>query len=443
MPYFEVGRARTTVDSIGVNTVDGTPRSGGTTFLEASYERGFRYRAPDGDMVKEIALNVAEPYSWFVDLQKTKERALLSRSDFDSTLLRKDIGHTWYLEEVRASGLWNFRNRDRTTYTSYLNARPDISVGGLQSGSASLPASDLENQAAVQYGRMAPVVSEFSLSTFLGELREGLPRLIPDFITRAKTLKGVGSDYLNLEFGWKPLISDLQGLADSLLQASFGLYRPMGASHRTRKHRPVETFERQDFGTTLMSVSTGNWCQLPGFPLYANSVTQASSQATALGSLTRRTSVTRWFEGEFVYIPKAGFDPSSFLDRYETLANVQLTPSTLWELAPWSWLVDWSAQIGGSIAAMEAGMSNRILSTYYYAMEDSTASINTSLANIRVRTDATQREYVGPNSLEFRVERRRRRRIRGNPFGFSGSSSTTLNGSQMAILGALGLTKTR
>lgn len=437
MPYFSVGRASHTLPSIS-RRMPYNEISGETIITDGSYEVGFRTRMPSGDEVKEIALNVAEPYSWWVDYQQQKIASLGKTPGFDTSLLRQDRGHYWHFEQLKLRGLqdftWGFPGSE---WYEVRGGIPYFGSAGV--GVPDLPDSSIETWAAQQYGRMAPVVGEFSLSTFLGELREGLPHLIPEFLTRAKVVKGAGSDYLNVEFGWKPLINDLQGLADSFLQASFGLFRPLGASHRRRDRPVIESFNRTDItAASNISVALGKHATLAGYNPGSTSKTWAATGAYGIGSLTRSSSVKQWVEGEFVYIPKAGFDPGNFLDRYETLASVDLTPAVLWELAPWSWLVDWAGQIGQSLSSMEAGLSNRILSTYFYGMEDAKA---TAVTDVTVLGNQSGRYHTGPKQMSTRIERRRRRRIRANPFGYGGSSSVALNGSQMAILGALGLTR--
>jgi len=288
---------------------------------------------------------------------------------------------------------------------------------------------------------MAPGVTEFSLSAFLGELHEGLPRFIPDLVSRANFARSVGSDYLNIEFGWKPLLDDLRKLAEILTSASYGLYRPLGAYHRKRGLDPVETFTRQDLTNSPAQVVGGNFLrELNLIP--SNDIPVGTTLVDVLGGhIVERSKLTRWYEGEFVYIPKASFDPKNFLDRVDTLMDPKITPSALWELAPWSWLTDWFFQIGGAISAMEAGMSNRVLSTYFYAMEEFQSSVELLSTRMRMRSgtapDGLPTYYRQKSTLHVK------RRIRGNPFGFTGTSSSPLSVEQSAILGALGLTKTR
>jgi hypothetical protein len=304
-----------------------------------------------------------------------------------------------------------------------------------------IPVSTLESWAALQYGRMAPGVSEFSLSAFLGELREGLPRALPDLLRkRADIARAAGSDYLNVEFGWKPLLDDLQSLALSLLEASYGLFRPFGANHRRREDLPIESFSRFDGSGTLSGYYGSSSPISHGEHKAEGNGAFGGLSITGQWSTVRRTSIIRSIEGEFVYIPKAGFDPSKYMDRLETLVSLEITPAVLWQLSPWSWMVDWFADIGGAISSMEAAVSNRVLSTYCYAMETTEVSVDNSVASLRHINSATV-SYTGPKIWTGTQRYVRKRRVRANPFGFEGTSNSRPTGEKAAILAALGLTR--
>lgn len=440
MPYFRCVRHEGTIPVTGIVTSTGanysTPYS---VVSKGSHDISFRTREPSGDLVETIDRSTIEPYSWFMDNQKLKVRALQkNEARFDPSLFREDRGHAWDNRKWLFTGGLDFTWRSTGgTNIRYSGTAIQTSLGkGLIPPP---PPTDLESQAAVWYGRMAPVVGEFSLSTFLGELREGLPRLLPDIISRANFARSAGSDYLNVQFGWEPLLSDLRKLTEILLSASYGMYKPLGAYHRRRDLRPVTTWSRTDLSNSRATLQTGNY--LSGLNLIPSDVSGAGTTLFDVwGAVTEKTSLTRWYEGEFVYIPKASFDPSNYLDRVETLLDPGITPAVLWELTPWSWLTDWFLQIGGAISAMEAGIDNRILSTYFYAMEEFTSSTEITVTRMRLRSGTSP---ALPSFYRQRSEFHQKRRVRGNPFGFTGVSSSPLNVGQLGILGALGLTKTR
>jgi len=443
MPYVE-NISKDTVPSRGIQNL--TPFQG---HFRISASRDLSWRTsekPQANAWRTLTFptQTVEPYSWFLDLQEMKRNAL-EHTEFDTSILRKDKGHCWENEK------WEYRKPLLSfTYalgavppSPYLNLMPAVGSGSLWSHTFHEPSSDLESWAATQYGRMAPSVSEFSLSNFLGELREGLPRAGTAFLQpRLKGLKALGDDYLNIKFGWEPLLNDLQQMALQMLSASYGLFRPYGATHRRREALVVDTYDRVDIPFQVFS-SEGGSVRQAGRPWEdpPDGVwNTADARIRAISSVSRRVKVTRSIEGEFVYIPKAGFDPTKYMDRLETLMNFNITPSVLYNLSPWSWMVDWFADIGGAISSMEAGLSNRVLSTYLYAMETTESSVKSSLAAISARYPTVD-TYYGPNDYMQELAYTRKRRVRANPFGFTGSAASPLSGEQSAILGALGLTR--
>lgn len=140
-----------------------------------------------------------------------------------------------------------------------------------------------------------------------------------------------------------------------------------------------------------------------------------------------------------MYLPKAGFNPDSYLDRLTALMNTDITPSVLWELSPWSWLVDWFLHIGDAIQANETASSNQILSSYAYAMSELDATNGAVFSDIR--SASTARVYDGPKTAVTQWRTLHRRRLRANPYGYSVNPTSSLNVGQWAILAALGFTK--
>jgi hypothetical protein len=114
------------------------------------------------------------------------------------------------------------------------------------------------------------------------------------------------------------------------------------------------------------------------------------------------------------------------------LYGVGLTPELLWNLTPWSWATDWFANTGDILANVsDMALYGQIL-RYGYVMEKTT---------ILDRRKITGRLKGQPlTTYESVVKTTIKRRIRANPFGF-GVSFNSLNGYQLGILAALGMSK--
>jgi hypothetical protein len=443
MPYYDlidVKQSGTSTFAVvdkgtGVRTVS----SGGSFVRQGVLERGFRTRVPSGLSVKQVPSKIADPYSWFSDLNELKKRAAIANG-FDSSMFRTDKGHPWELEKFSFQGEPMNWAVDSASWNSrrYYSAFP-LSV---YSGYHVPTRSDLRSWAALKYGQMAPTSDRFSLPAFLGELREGLPGFIPSLVKMKRDVdffRSIGSDYLNVQFGWLPLLSDIRAIAEVLFRVNQELFSPWGATHRKRGEKPVVTMENN---TEVYSglLATGDYLDSP-FRQYltgTGSVTSGFITGQAMSSRQVRTS--RWIEGEFVYLPRAGVSPKDFSEQFDTLMKTELTPSDLWQLAPWSWLADWFLEIGKAIESFEVGLSNRVLSTYCYAMEEVWTKQQTVVYQLRGETGVS---YTGPTSWAGTWEYSRKRRIRANPFGFTLNPESALTGAQFAILGALGLTKIR
>jgi hypothetical protein len=448
MPYFDVTNVlqSDTSDYRAVNKSDGLAvvQDGGSYATHASIERGFRTRVPIGSSVKQVPNATADPYSWFTDLNAMKTRNAI-KSGFDSTAFRTDKGHPWKLEQYSTRGTpmaWKVGNpawaQDR-----YYRAFPAVSHNErLQSGYYVPPESDLRSWAALKYGQMAPTSDRFSIPAFVGELREGLPSFLSSMAkarSGAALVRGAGGDYLNIQFGWMPLLNDLRKIAEALANASWGLFAPWGASHRSRGENPSDDMSTAE-NLSWSAIAYGDYFDVPFRPYLAGSGSVTSGFCYGNGFVSNNLRTRRWIEGEFVYLPQAGFDPEKYGERYDTLFKTDLTPSDLWQLAPWSWLVDWFLDIGKAIESYEVGLSNRVVSTYMYAMEEVVSTTQVLATDIRGENGVS---YTGPRSWSFQWEYSRKRRIRANPFGFTLNPESALTAAQFMILGALGLTKVR
>jgi len=156
---------------------------------------------------------------------------------------------------------------------------------------------------------------------------------------------------------------------------------------------------------------------------------------------TRKT----WFEGSFTYFLEQIYLPeevSSFFAKIldaKTLSQIKkifgeayllgaspanLSWSLLWQLTPYSWLVDWFCNLGTVIDNAE--MFNRLglVLNYGYLMCEEKRSYASTYIQKTGNSFSSQHVYT------------RQRRRRANPFGF-GIKDSGLNPTQLSLLGAL------
>jgi hypothetical protein len=292
----------------------------------------------------------------------------------------------------------------------------------------------------------APTKPNASLSVFVGELFSGLPTLagVALLKERASSARALGSEYLNVQFGWLPLVADLTKMVQSLSKASETIKqfeRDSGRNVRRRYNLPDKQFSRQYTGGELEVPST-----LSTFAYYDDGATVSQGTPVPLISDSCVVTVTatqrRWFSGMFTYYVPAGNDLLSKITRYEQLANkllgTRLTPTTLWELAPWSWLIDWFVDIQSHIDVVSLMNRDDLVLRYGYLMvHDRLAIVATG--------DSSHRPLEGGDVLRtttyWQSVLERKRRVKSTPYGFGLNPDSDFSGSQWAILGALGLTK--
>jgi hypothetical protein len=273
-----------------------------------------------------------------------------------------------------------------------------------------------------QFGAKAIAATEpskpiFSASTFLGEtLQDGLPKMAGHETWRDKTLKAkhAGGEYLNYQFGWVPFVSDLRSFAKAVSTSSdvVSTMRDQ-ANSKIRRHLKLHHDSKYDTAYADAFIATpGSW-PIGSTPTYATS------------SFTE----DMWFDGCFrLYIPLDNSMGSRF-KRYRAYARrlygVELTPEVVWNISPWSWAVDWAADVGTLMHNTSALGHNGLVLQYGYVMHTQESELAIHAPEIGAWRSSTIS---------------RKRRVPANPYGF-GVSSDGLNTQQVAILAALGLSR--
>jgi len=152
---------------------------------------------------------------------------------------------------------------------------------------------------------------------------------------------------------------------------------------------------------------------------------------------SRRTTDV-WFSGAFTYnIPtdKSVLGKLQAISaKAQVLMGARVDPSVVWELAPWSWLIDWKLGIGNLLSNASAFSDDGLVIRYGYLMRHTMLKETYTTQQV-----TTNRGHVVPATFTT-LSTERKERLRATPFGF-GISPASLTDSQWAILGALGLSR--
>jgi len=294
------------------------------------------------------------------------------------------------------------------------------------------PASDeafLNMTGASAIEQTAPGNSTFDAWESLGELyKDGLPRPIANTTEdRISVAKQAGSNYLNIEFGWKPLVDDVLKFADTINRAASVLQqleRDAGRVVRRKRvileQRDESQFETLGYGPP----SVGGISYNPaGFGTYE------------LEIVTWRKI---WFSAAFTYYIPGNVNSSNAIIKGAAKANalfgIELTPKKLWNLAPWTWMADWFSNIGDVISNVERFASGNLVMHYGYLMEHAI----TDHIYTWVPGGFGSSNGVMPGPVILRTESKQR--VQANPFGF-GINWDALSAWQLSILASLGITR--
>lgn len=272
-----------------------------------------------------------------------------------------------------------------------------------------------------------PTNPHANLAVTFGELlHDGLPS-IPLLRSWRKTasqglVHSAAQEYLNVEFGWKPLIADIRaGLqayerADTIWKQ---FVRNSGKSvRRSFAFDPTETTVVTNLGLS------------PGWPT-GTSYIQGTSGVYSK-SVTTTTSYR--FSGCFRYfVPDAtsGLGIRREMSRLRLLYGASVDPETLWNLAPWSWLSDWVVDFGGLVTALTRLSQDGLILQYGYLSEWKTEK---TVYSLRGHTFADG----SSGDSDITAYRVSKRRVKASPFGF-GLTADGFTPRQWAILAAIGL----
>lgn len=268
----------------------------------------------------------------------------------------------------------------------------------------------------------APTKPKANLASFIGEAREGLPAIVGHQTWRARAAhaRSAGSEYLNVEFGWKPLISDIQKFAHSVNNA----------------HQIIKSYRKDSDSKIRRRCDLGS---IDEVERYSGMQVSAPSRVFGLlpGETTVRLTDKTWFSGAFRYhVPVSDTQMGKFqtyASNAQHLLGIKITPEVLWNISPWTWAADWFANTGTVLSNISALGTDGLVMQYGYVMHESIRTVTSSCR----RTPSIHGDGRGGAKVE---QIKYCQRLPASPFGF-GVDLDSLSGKQIAVLAALGLSR--
>jgi len=243
------------------------------------------------------------------------------------------------------------------------------------------------------------------------------------------------SELLNWEFGWRPFLSDLrafkkltQGLNDRLATLIRENGKPLRRGAKLGSSRTSDRFVDVQVNAPLYNVGGGT-------VVVGNGATHLTA--------TRITTEDRWFVAGYRYWIN---DTTSWLWKGKAAAalyGVLPTPELLWEITPWSWLIDWCEDVGDIAALYSPTAVDNLVTLYAFTMRH---KVTTTTWEATTHLDAVSlplHKWDAIPQTAFRSVYRVETKERGSgwaPFG-SGLPAPTLSGRQQTILAALGISR--
>jgi hypothetical protein len=287
--------------------------------------------------------------------------------------------------------------------------------------------ANMHGRGATAISRCIPTNPVSDAATFIGELKDGLPSIPSKLLFKqGLSARNAGGEWLNLNFGVLPVISDFQNFAKAAVESDKileQLRRDSGRVVRRRYEFPVEISEEE---TVTNGVS-------PYYPPHNPYLLRSKGRKT----VTIRTETKYVFSGGFTYHMDLGNDLHSRMNRTAAearkLYGIRIDPEVLWNLTPWSWAIDWVGNIGDVLHNVSAFSRDGLVMKWGYIQMHKkwTRRVTLEGASFYSRSPAIFQHERGYET---------KARVAATPFGF-GLNTAAFTPRQWSILGALGMTK--
>lgn len=293
--------------------------------------------------------------------------------------------------------------------------------------------STLDALGAVAVSRCKPTQTPEQLGAALVDTyHDGLPAAVGSQFWKNRTkslLKSSAEEYLNVQFGIVPLLSDIRQTATQIEHSNALL-------SQFEKDAGQVVRRGYDFPSTEKTEQITNFVPSGLFVGQEFSIIDGLFDGTTV--CFRNTKQRQWFRGAFTYHLPTGYDSRNGLVSLASKANVLLatdvlSPSVLWQAEPWSWAIDWFSNMGDVISNLQDYFTDGLVMPYGYLMEE---TIVTDTYTLEPNPGVTP---FPANVAKIVLVTHTKKRRQANPFGF-GLTWDGLSPFQLSILSALGIT---
>jgi len=310
--------------------------------------------------------------------------------------------------------------------------------------------------------KTAPDQSPTNLLRALGELKQDLPRVPLAALDKLFKLQSprharlveegqlpitdrsitgiVGDETLNFLFGVQPTVQDAMSLLQAVIHAGKLIeqwQRDAGrVVRRSLDYDPITTTLDSRSGQSRAFRTFGTCFGTINFTSWMDSMIRDHNELLLVSREQTVTDKYR-FVGAFTYyidplLQELGPAGSAF-QIAQHLLGLSFDANTLWQLTPWTWLVDWLANLGDCISLMSRINDKSLVLRYGYLMRESVMKTSLTVDHFRDNAGTVYRDIRTDGVITRKV------RIRSTPYGF-GLSEQAFSPIQWAILASLGMT---
>jgi hypothetical protein len=258
------------------------------------------------------------------------------------------------------------------------------------------------------------------------------------------TIKGfqnLGSEYLNVIFGWKPFIKDLRALYKAMKDLDRQVNQLAAQNGQRIRRRAVLSDTNDTVGERV--IYNAPLAQMYGsVNPYAKGITDWSRATTNKERI--------WYSACYrYYIPQ----PLSWQWRAKAKAILlggYPTPANLYAAMPWSWMVDWFTSIGSILKALGPVAVDNLVQLYGFTMRQTTKKVVCTVSTSYPSFDNVLINQFGEfgyrytgaslNTSSVYTDIVKTRSGGFNPFG-PDKIAAGFSPYQLSVLSALGLTR--